>query len=203
MGASFIRGVEEACTKALVDVGMTKRRRGICTMHVAAGFQGWCGLNAATRIGNGTMIVNPVVGLRCDAIHEVLSKVAGKRPHAYVPPTVASNIGYLQEEASFRGYEFSSNRGVAAEAVRLADSVAAEGFEFMKAHADLGSLLAGIPRWCARCEAFERTMAVHFLLDDLEAIEEQVEEERAAEDGPSKTANLDFAIRFRSTLGLR
>ena len=85
--------------------GFKKRAGGIFTREIAEDVIGWLGLNRASKHHPaGQAEVNPVVGIRHQAIERIVAELRGEKFHAYVPPTVSTPLGYVMPAASYRGW---------------------------------------------------------------------------------------------------
>jgi len=161
---SFEREVEDDCTQALTVVGFKERKRGILTLPAPAGFQGWLGLNTATKDLPEAMQISPVLGIRADEIHKLIAQVEGDKYHAYLPPTVSTNLGYLTPQASFLSFTFQSGEKRKPVAERLADQVRRWGVPYIYENASLADLVKRLPREAVWEDASERLLAAYYLL---------------------------------------
>jgi hypothetical protein len=50
--------------------------------------------------------VNPVVGVRLQALERVVAELLGERFHGYIPPTVSVPLGYVMPEGRYRPWLF-------------------------------------------------------------------------------------------------
>ncbi|MDP9403981.1 MAG: hypothetical protein M3P85_11810 [Actinomycetota bacterium] len=91
--APVIAAFTSAARERFEDTGWRKRSGEIYTLD-HGDFVGWLGLNRATKYE--PMMLNPVVGVRHQPTEAVVSACMGTQPHAYVPPTISSPIGYLR-----------------------------------------------------------------------------------------------------------
>src|SRR5690242_10447195 len=91
--------------------GFRKRAGQVLTAELAPDVLGWIGLNRATKHrAPGEVEINPVVGVRHQAVERLVAELLGIKFHAYVPPTVCTPLGYLLPEARFRSWLFVRNR---------------------------------------------------------------------------------------------
>lgn len=66
---------------------------------------GWLGMNRASRHTRaGELEVNPVIGVRHQAVERVVAELRGERFHAYQPPTVSNPLGYLMPGSRYRSW---------------------------------------------------------------------------------------------------
>ena len=113
----------------------------------------WLGLNTASLAGApGDLLVNPVVGVRCQAVEARVAQGRGERLQSYVPPTTSEPLRYLVpvEDRRERVFE-SSPRGWRRRSeprVDLVGHVDAVGFELCLRHSE-DVLRCGRRRCCA------------------------------------------------------
>ena len=136
-----IAEVVAACRDRLGAVGFKKRAGEIFTVDVADEVLGWLGLNRAVGRGDGLLEINPVVGVRHQAIERLVAELKGERFHAYIPPTVSLHVGYLMPEKRYRPWLFD-DRNVAEAADAMVSAVETYGVPFMKQHSSLDALTA-------------------------------------------------------------
>jgi hypothetical protein len=130
--ASAVRLVEDSLRNPLEHVGFRQRIRGIFTIELAPGVLGWLGLNHATRYQEaGQVEVNPVVGVRHQAVERLIAELRGEKYHEYLPPTVSTPIGYVMPERRYITWEFGGRHGMAAEPALIA-AVMDYGLPFMR-----------------------------------------------------------------------
>lgn len=130
---SAVRLVEESLRSPLEHVGLHQRTRGIFTIELAPGVLGWLGLNHATRYQEaGQVDVNPVVGVRHQAVERLIAELRGEKYHEYLPPTVSTPIGYVMPERRYVTWEFDGQHGMAAGWSALITAVTDYGVPFMR-----------------------------------------------------------------------
>lgn len=145
LGKEFIKSVRDACLKKLTDIGMRKRSGGIATIEVADGFTGWVGLNEETQRYDGCMRINLNVGLRYDPAHKLIAEIYGQKPHAYIPPTISENVGYLVPgRDSYIQFTFRPTEPIEPKADELANIVKQYGLPYMKKYAEIKALISQI-----------------------------------------------------------
>jgi hypothetical protein len=89
--------------------GFKKRAGGIFTKELCNGFIGLLGLNHSTHKLN--ILVNPVIGIRCQELELLVSKISQTKPHKYLPATVSISLGYLTPEQTFRSWVYGELGG--------------------------------------------------------------------------------------------
>jgi hypothetical protein len=139
---TLLKKVTSLLTPCLESKDFKKRTDGIFTKELADGFIGWLGLNSAKhKLG---IEINPVVGIRYQALERVLSTILQQKPHGYVPPTVAISLGYLMPEHRYRAWTFGHDAGDGAMS-DLMMAICDYGIPFMESSANIikiGELLA-------------------------------------------------------------
>lgn len=166
-----IAEVVAACRDRLGAVGFKKRGGEIFTIDIADGVLGWLGLNRATGRTDGLLEINPVVGVRHQAIERMLAELKGERFHAYIPPTISLHVGYLMPEKRYHPWLFDGSN-VSEMADAMVSAVETYGSPFMSQHSSLDTLAAlmasgevGIREQLA----YRRPIAYHLLGDDERA----------------------------------
>lgn len=123
----------------LEAVGFKKRAGQVFTMEVGDGVLGWLGLNRANRHRPpGEVEINPVVGVRHQAVEQVVAELRGEKFHPYQPPTVSTPLGYLMPGERYRAWVLTT--GAEHEAADLVDAVEKYAVPFMTATSDLATL---------------------------------------------------------------
>ncbi len=194
LGEEFIGQVEEACFSALGDsLSVRKVKKKIGTWEVRDGWLGWVGLNTETRYGDGSMLVNPFVGVRYDPIHKLVARVDGSQYRRHSPPTISRFLGDLDQDAA-DGFEFVHGTPALDGARRLAAVVAGAGATYVEENCSLERLIQRIPLDCLWEDAGERLLAAMVLNGEPGAVIER-EVERRLEEARSKPVNRE---RFRA-----
>src|SRR5262249_32630572 len=117
----------------------------IFTTDLAPGVLGWLGLNTASRHQPAGLVeVNPVVGVRHQAVERIVAELSGQKPHQYQPPTVSSPLGYLMPDSRYTAWQLGDGR--TAEVVDLAQAVERHGLPFMRGLVDLDAVRAALER---------------------------------------------------------
>ena len=102
----LIREVMQIIQRKLVDHGFKKRSKEILTFDLSSEFLGWLGLNRAVQRGDGSLAINPVIGVRYQRLERAYSELMDENFHAYIPPTLSVNIGYLMPDNSYKTWSF-------------------------------------------------------------------------------------------------
>ena len=114
---------------------------GLYTVELGDDVLGWLGLNRATHKTGGSLLVNPVVGVRNQKLERVVAQLCDTKFHAYIPPSISTGVGFLMPEQHFLEWTFSPEHDPTATASELVQAVQQFGLPFMRANADLQQLL--------------------------------------------------------------
>ena len=121
----------------LVDLGWRKRAGDLYTID-RGDFVGWLGVGRATKNG---LSVGANIGVRHQPLEHVISNLTGRAPHAYLPPTISTSIGYLREGGR-EWFEVAVTGD--ADAVSAADAILSlieeYGLTYLDRHCDLANL---------------------------------------------------------------
>jgi hypothetical protein len=89
--------------------GYKKRAGQIFTLNFTSDFIGWLGLNRAVQRGDGSLAINPVIGVRYQQLERALADLMDEDFHQYIPPTISVNVGYLMSENAYKTWSFKEN----------------------------------------------------------------------------------------------
>ncbi len=120
--------------------GYKKRTGQIFTLELSTEFLGWLGLNRAVNRGDGSMAINPVVGVRFQVLEHTLARIMDEDPQTYVPPTISINVGYLMPESTYQTWVFEERADNQKTMVEMLSAVEKYGRPFMISMADLESI---------------------------------------------------------------
>lgn len=140
LSKDFAKDVVKLIHAHLAEFGFQKRDAGIATLKLSDEAFGWIGLNKAVFPREGSMTINPVVGVRNQRIEKLEAELCGGPFSDYVPPTLAGNIGYIAPEDNYHTFAFSSEK-IETIVDELVGYVAKHGVPFMKKNADLATLV--------------------------------------------------------------
>lgn len=163
----MLKKIEGSLMPLLGAKGFKKRSGEVFTVELVEGFVGWLGLNRAKHPRG--LELNPVVGVRCQELEDLLSKLLRERPHRYVPPTLSISLGYLMPEQQYRCWVLQEDTVISS----VADMVAAivrYGVPFMESACNLrkiGELLES-PRFSSAENAMYRRPLTKWLMGDRE-----------------------------------
>lgn len=139
--SGLVAQASEAWRTALASAGFKKRSGDVYTREVAQDVLGWLGLNRAVHRGDGLLEVNPVVGVRHQALERVVADLLGERFHEYTPPTVSVHLGYVMPDGRYRPWLFGGDVPVRDVAGAMVDAIAAYGVRFMQDRACLDAVV--------------------------------------------------------------
>lgn len=138
---------------------------------------GWLGINRAVSRTDRTIELNPVIGLRDQRIENLVSQLHAERPHAYVPPTVSSSLGYLMPNAVYRSWRISEESRVSQTITEMVDQVELYGLPFLIRSADASEiveLLAKTTFTPGNEHRSERLIAAYIIAGDRSRAVEQI-----------------------------
>ncbi len=125
---------------AAAEMGLRKRAGLVFTLGDGPEI-GWLGLNTASRAGDaGVLLVNPVVGVRDQAIEEWVARGRGEKPHGYVPPTFAEPLRYLVPSELRRDWILHGGAADHTVVADLMEAMQTVGMEFISVLSDLDAL---------------------------------------------------------------
>jgi len=132
--------VTEIATRVLGDSGLRKRKE-VFTRHISEDVLGWVGLNTAAHREYGKLEINPVIGVRHQPLEALVAQLIGMKYHSYVPPTVATPIGYLMPGRKYAAWLFESGVDHVSNVEKMAEAINRYGFPFMEANTTLQALI--------------------------------------------------------------
>jgi hypothetical protein len=174
--SGLVAEASQAWKASLASAAFRKRSGDVYTRQVAEDVLGWLGLNRAVNRGDGLLEVNPVVGVRHQALERVVAELLGERFHDYTPPTVSLHLGYVMPEDRYRPWLFGADVPVKDVAAEMVDAIVAYGGRFMDERASLGAVvewMADSRAGIAEQIAFRRPVG-YLLLGDRERAREVV-----------------------------
>ena len=133
------KAVLSALTTRLSAVGFTSRKQGILTKSLSEDVLGWIGLNRATE--QGGVEINPVVGVRHQALEMLVAELSGDKYDEVLPPTIAMNVGYTSSEGRYIAYLFGAADEILRTADRCVEHIERDGMSFMTANSSLPALI--------------------------------------------------------------
>jgi hypothetical protein len=108
MTSPFDRPSAQQLFARFVESGLRQRTSGVFTMELGGDVVAWLGMNTASHAGPpGSLVLNPVVGVRHQRVERVVSELSGTKFHQYVPPTISLPLRYLVEPDQRHDWEFS------------------------------------------------------------------------------------------------
>lgn len=123
-----------AIEAALVDAGFKRRKAGLLTREFDGSVIGWLGLNTrSTTSSLGIVLVNPVVGVRHQALEQLVAEGDGRRYHPYSPPTFSEPLSVISPSVNANSFILHNNDGDDEVVRGLVDAVLGHGLRFMTA----------------------------------------------------------------------
>ena len=146
-GATYARAVMRdligvfgtAAKNRMTAAGWRKRSGEIYTLHLDEGFHAWLGLNRASK--HHPLQINPVVGLHCEPLEQLLAEFLGTKPTT-AQATLSTPVGYLTPENRFLQLEIAAEDQAEPAAERLHQLVTDYGLPFAHRYATAGNLLS-------------------------------------------------------------
>lgn len=197
--------VSGAVMALLTEIGFQKHSGDVYTQPMAHNVIGWVGLNRAVRRTDDHLEINPVVGVRYEAVERLVAELCRTRYKQYIPPTASIHLGYLTPERRYRPWLFSSDAAVGRLARDMVDAIVAYGLPFMKRNAmmeNLAELLEGGAVGHAEHLAY-RVPAVRVLMNDVDGALQALDRAEAALGGrhdPAAESFRSYAARLRERL---
>lgn len=138
----LVRQVLASADRLFSSTGYQRRQRGIFTIGIAEAAFGWVGLNRASA--SGAMELNVVVGVRIEAIEQLVCALNGEKLHPYIPPTLSTHIGYLMPSRGYKPWYVTDEAGCEDVVREIVAAVQKYGLPFMKEHATVDETFAAL-----------------------------------------------------------
>lgn len=183
----------------LANMGFKKRTGEIFTLTLSVDVLGWVGLNRKILPG-GILEVNPVIGVRIQAVERLIADLCGSPYHDYAPPSISGHIGYL-DIGRYSPIFISSVAESQEKFHDLVLRIRTVGLDFMKecsTYAGLAEMLAK-SRFAILELARYRIPAALLLAGDLAGARSYVDERLREQSGRSDPAAKQYE-RFAAAL---
>ncbi len=132
--------VAKTMSPLLAVHGFKKRAGLIFTLPIHSDVNGWLGLNRATKhYEAGEVELNPVVGVRFEAVERIVNECRNGAPSQYLTATVGGPIGLLMPEHRYRAWVLNPDNAKS-EAPEIVDAILTFGIPFMKSISSLREL---------------------------------------------------------------
>jgi len=138
----LIAEVLNSAERILAGISFRKRDEGIFDIPVHEGVDGWLGLNLATTQAEYQISINPVIGIRHNAIETLVVDLSGQN-HGY-QPTIRQSLGYLLPERRFMSWVFESGFDNDLEVARMVKAIELYGIPFMQSHSALDIIITSL-----------------------------------------------------------
>lgn len=137
-------GAMPEIARLLAQHGFRKRTDDIFTVDATEDVLGWVGLNRATKDRPaGEVGINPVIGVRHQAVERVVAELRGEAFHPYIPPTISTPLSYLVPVHRSRQW-ILHEAGPVNTIPDLVAAVATYGLPFMRRMTKLAALCEGL-----------------------------------------------------------
>lgn len=157
----------QATVSALSALGFKKRAGGILTIEIGEGVLGWVGLNVSSTAAKiGVLPVNPVIGVRHQAVEQTVAELRGMKAHPYAPPTYARPLSALADNISANSFILHDDEGDEQTVAGLVEAVETYGLPFMHQYADHQQLATALLDRAAHEDGARERHAVLLFLDD-------------------------------------
>jgi hypothetical protein len=197
--ATGIQAAVGALREPLEQAGFRKRAGEVFTIELVDGVLGWLGLNHASRHRRpGEAEVNPVVGVRHQAVERLVAELRGEKFHEYQPPTVSTPIGYVMPAHRYMAWVFGAEHGPVP-TTELMAAVTHYGLPFMRSLVGLPAVLEAINQGLCHYPEYRRPAVLAVMGrhgDATAAVERAVDELGDRSDAAAQQLRR-FAEEFR------
>jgi len=164
----------------LTALGFKKRSAEIYTRPVGADALAWIGMNRKAY-RDGTLDIHPVVGVRHQEVERLVAELTGAPAHAYVPPTLSSQLGYLAPAGRFKSWTMRVPSDCEPEIGSMLGEIEAYGVPFAEAHAPLAALCQALRAGGhgVHDQTIYRVPVVHLLLGEKDDGRRYIDEQLA------------------------
>jgi hypothetical protein len=166
---TWMRVAERMSAPLLIEQGFRKRAGAIFTIPITDDVLGWLALNTATKYEPaGQVEVNPIVGIRHRQVEELVARLCEEKPHAYMPATARTPIGYIMPGRRY--VTWTMNECAPDVAREMVAAIVEYGLPFMGDNADLPALLSLLEsgHFGPANQVPYRVPAIWLLLGDIE-----------------------------------
>lgn len=172
----LVREVKASIHQELLALGMRRRESGIYTIGLAENVDGWLGLGSVLH--EGTLEINPVVGVRHMLIEKLVAELEQKECPLHSPSTIGIHLGYVMPENTYVPWFFSVGAGNQQTVQMMIGAISDWGFVYMRAHTTISAMKDrmiggrhGVP---GVGQNLMRIAAAHLLLGEEERARELV-----------------------------
>lgn len=147
----------------LREFGYRSRESGIYTIFINDDFLGWVGIPSSKK--GETVAVSPVIGIRHQPTHRLLSQILEEDFHEYLPPTASIGLGFLLPDARWREWYFDASDDLSSYRY-VGDLIQVSGSRFFERAASIDSVIALFETFDyvrLKMDAFERLPILKFL----------------------------------------
>jgi hypothetical protein len=140
MLSMLVKEVLRCVTSLLKEDGFHRGVYGVLLRPVCPGFEMSVGLNTATHRDDGLVGINPVVGMRQDAVENLVSELTGHRSVA----TLSTSLGYLMPERRYIEWAFGT--ADLSIAMSLRDSLRMFGYPAMESLSSSDAIIESLQK---------------------------------------------------------
>lgn len=178
---AFKAAVIDELRRFLESQGLRKRNGLIFTGQLSQDSLKWVGLSTVTRFPGGSISVNPVIGVRNQAVEKLVAALRGIEFHSYAPATLALPMGGLIPGRDCPPLLFALDREIAPPLENFRRNFQEYACGFYREHASLAAVCGGLKRGEVGIgEARYRLPACYYLLGRKEEAAAFVAERLAA-----------------------
>jgi hypothetical protein len=160
----LLKGVLGLVASELAPLGF-KKKNGVYVISLREGFWGTVGLNVAMNRGADSIGINPIVGVRHEAIESLVESLAGEKLLPFAP-TISVAIGYLMPHTAYTEWSFGLPPFDSfSEAAKMVTAIQKYGLSFMKEHSSIEAIITDLEnnRFCFK-ESLIFRLPVAYLL---------------------------------------
>lgn len=164
--SSLLLHIRGACRASLADAGYHPRAGDIYTRQISEDVLGWLGLNRAVNRQTGTVELNPVIGVRHQGLEKAVAELLDAKPHAYIPATLSTSLGYLMPSPRYRAWIVADEAHVEETVAEMVDSALKFGSPYMEGLGELRSIVHAMESGAGIREYVAFRLPVGYLLLD-------------------------------------
>jgi hypothetical protein len=192
--SKLINAVLGVIERELSAFGILKNRF-VYTYPIDRAVSGWIGLNLIKNRSDGRVGINPIVGLRNEAVESLVERLSNQTGSA---PTLSISLGYLMPEKRYLEWLFEPEPAFdyVSEAKKVATAIQVYGLPFMKANATLDAVIENLEqlRFSFNESAVYRLPAAYLLAGKPDLAEKYVRRQLEALAARQDDATLQYRV---------
>lgn len=182
-----------ACRARMIESNFRARAGGIYTRSITSDVLGWVGFNTAVGRSDGLLEINPVVGIRHQALELLIAELLGRKPHTYIPATLSTPVGYVMPEGKYRPWLFGEDMVLDDQVDDMVRSVLQHGTSYMNKVSSLPMIVKAMSDGAGNNDANAyRLPAGYYLLGDSKRAQELLAESFMSLDSRQDLAAQQF-----------